>query len=123
MTALQTPAPDAPAAEWGALATRIPDWRWPESCPLPGSYRKSPDASWGRVHNIELFAWGEGECIPDPDHWAWSGWMLQLLGQPADATELAGDLRRAVVCFDFGRINRACIAYAAAFGRWPGGDR
>ena len=118
MTALKTPAPDAPAEEWGALAVRIPDWRSPRLPWLP----------W-------LLSPSQTSNVPDPDHWAWTGWMLRLLGNLEKADELADalHLRRdqcpadavidAVVSGNPGRISRACIAAAAALGRWPGGEQ
>jgi hypothetical protein len=110
VTALKTPAPDAPASEWGALAVSIPDWRWPDD------------------------AFGFGLPI---DHWAWEGWLLRLLGggiyhirtaiegadgqtlwqffcsEPDDAGEQWSAERLP--------LGRAAIAAAAALGRWPGG--
>jgi len=104
MTALQTPAADAPAAEWGALAVRIPGWE----C--------RPD----------LIGWA---VYPDPDHWAWEGWLLRLLfadDRPVSVTRMSP---AAVTVWRHGlgshtapTLGRACIAAAAALGKWPGGE-
>jgi hypothetical protein len=68
------------------------------------------------------------------DRPATAGCLLALLGNLEEADKLADDLhlRRdqcpsdavidAVVSGDSGRISRACIAAAAANGRWPGGE-
>ena len=116
MSAIETPATDARAEEWGAFAVSIPGWRSPRLPCMP--YLLSPSQT---------------SSVPDPDHWAWTGWMLRMLGNLEDADHLADslNLRRdqcsadavidAVVTGDPGRISRACIAAAAALGRWPGG--
>jgi len=103
MTTFKTPAPDAPAAEWGRLATQIPDWRWPDG----------------------VFGFG----LPI-DHWAWEGWLLRLLSaddRPVSATRMSPV---AVTVWRHGlgthtepTLGRACIAAAAALGRWPGGEQ
>ena len=119
MSAFELPAADAPTAEWGRLAVSIPGWRGPDlppDCDLPALW----DAANARP-------------VPDPDHWAWEGWLLRLIGNPEKADKLADELclRRdecaadavidAVMSGVPGRISRACIAAAAAIGRWPGG--
>lgn len=103
MSAFELPADDAPASEWGRLAVLIPDWRNPDE---------------RRFH------------LPDPDHWAWEGWLFGLLGQNASYMECkvrpSGEVvwrSRGGTPADIGwlPLGRACIAYAAANGRWPGG--
>ena len=157
MPALETPPIDAPAEEWGRLAVSIPDWRWPwdnaeniHCPPMPGwvcvaglgwTGRSNLTAdSWEYTDDLQ-FVHGDGrlivprqEILPDPDHWAWTGWMLRMLGNLEKADELADELglRRdecaadavidAVMSGAPGRISRACIAAAAALGRWPGGE-
>jgi hypothetical protein len=116
MTALQTPAQDAPAAEWGSLAERIPGW-----ADLPGD-RSGP-------HRMPRIG---PQNAPDPDHWAWEGWLLRLLGRPVELK-----LYHGVTIRWYPRIGcslsegvtgrgsttgRACIAAAAKNGRWPGGE-
>jgi len=101
MTAFELPAPDAPASEWGSLAVSIPGWK----C--------RPD----------LIGWAAYRV--DPDHWAWEGWLLRLLGGPV--VVVGGDGRTTIVQVAglHGRaanIGRACISVAAAIGRWPGGE-
>ena len=147
MTALETPAADAPAKEWGSLAVRIPGWRWPistDSAPepdMPGLFRIGR-LSWRSTRGAQSkHQWtqhyGKGKCVPDPDHWAWWGWFITLLGPtPADGymahilppggavtdwriymnTAITGPMSA------YGTtLGRACIAAAAANGRWPGG--
>ena len=116
MTAFELPADNAPASEWGALAVSIPGWRNPRLPWMP--YLLSPAGT---------------SNVPDPDHWAWEGWLLRLIGNPEKADKLADSmhLRRdqcaadavidAVMSGVPGRIGRACIGAAAAIGRWPGG--
>jgi len=138
MSALKTPAPDAPAEEWGELAERIPDWRWPWQCPHTEVCPPMPgfvwlEGAWCYTDDITPVArFSRTRAIPDPDHWAWEGWMLKLLGNLEEANRLSDalHLRRdqcpadavidAVVTGDPGRISRACIASAVALGRWPG---
>ena len=47
MTALELPAPDAPAEEWGRLAVSLPGWRW-----MPGML-DTENNRWGEV-TLEL---------------------------------------------------------------------
>lgn len=101
MTALQTPAPDAPGEEWGALAVRIPGWQ----C--------RPD----------LIGWAAYRV--DPDHWAWWGWFIELLGPERIAVSMWVDhitVGQAHLVMEPGAFGRACIAAAAANGRWPRGS-
>ena len=130
MTALQKPAPDAPAEEWGRFATQIPDWRW-----MAGALGRG--GSLGQML-VRLRRGDEGlvasDVWPDPDDPATAGCLLALLGNLEKADELADSLhlRRdecaadavidAVMSGAPGRISRACIAAADALGRWPGGD-
>lgn len=111
----EIPAPDAPASEWGTLAVRIPGWQ----C--------RPD----------LIGWAAYRV--DPDHWAWEGWLLKLLGPYAQHLEcrvrtsgevvwractgiMTGHQQMQVVITAWLSFGRACIAAAAANGRWPGGE-
>lgn len=91
-------AVDASSEDWGALAVSISGWK----C--------RPD----------LFS-----CAPyrvNPDHWAWEGWLLRLLGGPVVVT--ANGTTCLVQCSGVhGKgttLGRAIIATAAALGRWPG---
>ncbi len=147
MTALETPSPDAPAKEWGSLAVRIPGWRWPistDSAPepdMPGLFRIGR-LPWRSTRCAQFrHQWsqhdGKGECVPDPDHWAWWGWLLRLLGPRClvrvRILPLEGPGRYEVVIpsgmMPDGRphrvsginLGRACIAAATGVGRWPGG--
>ena len=110
MSALKTPADDAPAEEWGALAESIPGWKEPDG--LLASF----------VPMIEVGSpigdLPSPRYVVDPDHWAWEGWMLRLLGAGVFAVWMAQNWREG----DDERIGRACIRIAAALGRWPGGD-
>lgn len=106
MTALQTPAADAPAAEWGQCAVSIPGFQYPS--PMP---RCLVDDEWGP--------------LPDPDHWAWWGWFIKLLGPERIAVSMWVDhitVGQAHLAMDTSALGRACIAAAAALGRWPGGE-
>lgn len=111
MSAIKTPPNDAPAAEWGALAVSISGWQYPS--PMPP--RCLVDDEWGP--------------LPDPDHWAWEGWLRRMLGDTFAHVDADGI--GYVVCVivngdtveGTGRtIGRACISAAAALGRWPGGE-
>jgi len=101
MSALTPPPADAPAEEWGAFAVSIPGWRNPRLPCMP--YLLSPSQT---------------SNVPDPDHWAWEGWMLRLVGAGVFSVWMAENWREG----DDERIGRACIRVAAAHGRWPGGD-
>lgn len=115
MSAIETPAPEAPAEEWGALAESIPGW-----ADLPGD-RSGP-------HRMPRLG---PRSVPDPDHWAWEGWMLSLLGPgewdnvaPGCAIAPRGEGWWAWMNGDWSEgmtLGRACIAAAATKGRWPGG--
>lgn len=132
MSALKTPAPDAPAAEWGHLAERIPGWRWPDGMhwAAPGFVASSTGSS--PTSNVRQFVRvGFTPIYPDPDHWAWEGWMLRLLGpenvrwsKPPYCR--GGWAPRAVRGWNHELsglpLGRSCIAAAAALGRWPGGE-
>ena len=117
MTALKTPAADAPASVWGALATRIPAWRNPRKFGhMP--YLLSPTGT---------------SNVPDPDHWAWEGWLVRMIGGNTQVQAKYRPRREMwEVCVnapdsgaplwgDGSTLGRACIAVAAAYGRWPGG--
>lgn len=119
MIALKTPAPDAPAEEWGALAERIPGW-----ADLPGD-RLGP-------HRMPRLG---PQNVPDPDHWAWEGYMFRLLGNERwrlhldDIGEWSFWVNGPPQNHGTGHLihvgeslGRACIRVAAVIGRWPGGD-
>ncbi len=106
----------APAEEWGRLAVSIPGWRW-----MPGVRD-------GRTG--ERYEDGDGPWIvnkwPDPDDPATEGCLLALLGAVAEAVWFSGDCSMWAVQHDGERLlytslGRACIAAAAALGRWPEG--
>ena len=135
MSALQTPAADAPAAEWGRFATQIPDWRWPWTCSVLLSFCPSLpgyvwlDGAWCYTDDISPAArWSRIPAIPDPDHWAWEGWLRRMLGTEQDGVFLVPN-DEGLVEWHNGHdwdaqslpMGRACIAAAAALGRWPGG--
>lgn len=115
MNALELPAADAPAAEWGRLAMRIPGWCEPPEG-LPSAWLASSH-----------------DWVPDPDHWSWEGWLLKLLGGNTQVQVKYWPRRKSwEVCAnapdsgaprwgDGSTLGRACIAAAAALGRWPGG--
>ena len=125
MSSLKSPAPDAPAAEWGALAVSIPGWRW-----LPGMIDTYPSFRLVLDHDPELD--DLSDSAPDPDDPATAGCLLALLARTCWIHQAAVLPLGAVVTIETpdglmvtGRgstLGRACIATAAALGRWPGGE-
>ena len=129
MSALQTPSRDAPAEEWGRLAVAIPDWRWPDGMhdSAPGFVQSRYGI--GSTGDVISYAREEWTVYPDPDHWAWGGWMLRLLcadDRPVSVTRMSPvDVtvwRHGLGTHAAPTLGRACIAAAAALGRWPGGE-
>ena len=138
MTSLTLPADEAPAAEWGALATRIPGWRWmPGMRYTYGGFCASTGASEHYVERLCEDNAGPYEhaiCpTPDPDDpsGATAGCLRALLGKRLHI-EHGTYLARVVVLqepavnglYPQGEqrtLGRAAIAAAAAIGRWPGG--
>jgi len=129
MSALQTPAMDAPGAEWGRLAVSLPGWRW-----MPGMVASIGQAT-SRVDDI-AHPWPDDvPSWPDPDDPATAGGLLALLG-PGWCWQQTDDgcivSRHLISGFTLGvwdrnahrapTLGRAAIAAAAALGRWPGGD-
>lgn len=138
MTVYPLPAPDAPAEEWGRLAVSLPGWRWMmQMSDISGLIA----LEWVDEKRTKLRCWDihdpscHGEyrayyLTPDPDDPATAGCLLALLGDRALLLDLptaktGPGLWRAFVsrrspCFTerlpFGR---ACVAAAAALGRWP----
>ena len=125
MTALQTPAPDAPAEEWGALAVAISGapaaWRRTEELILVtgDGQHIAPDGTWWRP-----VACAAGLLSLDVDHPATAGCLWRLAGRPEVMVEKGWERVR-IRGWGGTRgptLGRACIAYAAANGRWPGGE-
>jgi len=127
MTAIETPAADAPASEWGALAFSIPGW--PTKYEQPREQLVDDDGiEWIYSDQSDWFNGGSGHPVPNPDHDGTAGCLLALLGDTlAHISTGFGD--GYVVCIivygdtieGTGRtLGRACIATAAALGRWPG---
>ena len=124
------------AEEWGRLAVSLPGWRW-----MPGM-RNGYALKGGRVRGVvdsgefvETFrddmtgSWVEqvSDSWPDPNDPATEGCMVRLLGPVHEAVWYTGDCGRWVVAVGDERrlytsLGRACIAAAAALGRWPGGE-
>ena len=120
MTALKTPSADAPAAAWGAFAESIPGWRNPSPTAVLDSLA---------MPRIEVgFPVGDlphPRFVIDPDHWAWWGWFILLLGPERIQVTMWGDeitVGTDNLVMEPSAFGRACIAAAAANGRWPGGD-
>ena len=131
MSAIKTPEADATAEEWGRLAVSIPDWRWPDGMhdAAPGFIAdKGRTGSMGEIIHYALAGW---KVFPDPDHWAWEGWLWRLAGRPEVMVERGGERVRiwdgspqSIAQQLSGTAptkGRALIAFAAANGRWPGG--
>ena len=141
MADLKIPAPDAPAEEWGRLAVSIPGFAW-----APGMRQSQPGgpgfaiyvgtvgggtAAWHGFHG-----WGgyDDEGV-DPDDPATAGCLLALLGEwngyarekyvysNGRVTPYRAVVRSCVdgITHESTSLGRACIAAAAALGRWPGG--
>jgi hypothetical protein len=119
------------AEDWGRVAVSLPGWRWMPGMlqwrtgPWMGS-RRSVDSDTG--HEARVMG---GDTWPDPDDPATAGCMLALLGPLGaimDGLSLAGRmdvwsrLMHALMHNPKG-LGRACIAAAAALGRWPGGGK
>lgn len=129
------------AEEGGRLAVSIPGWRW-----MPGMIRcwedgtralivpsedghflvGLDDAHGGPVDGLRLADAVGG--YPDLDDPATAGCLLALLGPSIsmtnrpDGTWWVGERRLAKRWWGDGvTLGRACIAAAAANGRWPGG--
>jgi hypothetical protein len=111
MSALKTPAPDAHPLEWGALAVSIPGWRFPDGThwAAPGFVASATGCS--PVFDVAKYARAFFPVYPDPDHWAWWGWFIVLLGPSISMIHRPSST-----------VGRACIASAAARGGWPGGE-
>jgi hypothetical protein len=129
MTALTPPAMDAPPEEWGRLAVSLPGWRW-----MPGMLGCWSDTR-GEVYRPRI----DGHTGPwvksatagiDPDDPATAGCLLALLGPSISMTHRPRlgvwwvDKRPLMAGWSGTgtTLGRACIAAAAANGRWPGGD-
>ena len=123
------------AEEWGRVAVSLPGWRWmpgmrtiydiiildvyPESGSETGVF-----ASRGGTVIVAGF---EDEDVPDADDPGTAGCLLALLGSSVMSVEPADDGGWLVELYDLGEhhgssLGRACIAAAAALGRWPGGE-
>ena len=128
MSDFTLPAPDAAPEEWGRLATKIPGWRW-----MPGMRGVRDDGSGDRIMDYSESALPNHDIAPDPDDPATAGCLLASLGVGVivaigplgvrvgvDGTDAEG-----LPCRVYGSqdrsLGRACIAAAAALGRWPGG--
>ena len=133
MTALKTPAPDAPAEEWGAFAASIPGapaaWHRTEEFILvtgDGQHIALDGTWWSPIANRA------GLLSLDVDHPATAGCLWVLAGRPEVMVERGGERVRiwdgspqsiAQQLSGTGPTKgRALIAYAAASGRWPGGE-
>ena len=114
----EIPAANAPAAEWGRLAVSIPGWKRP--MPRCG-------ACFGDLMESFSLLAGPADApvrVPDPDHWAWWGWFIVLLGPERIAVSMWVDhitVGTDNLVMEPSAIGRACIAAASALGRWPGG--
>ena len=120
------------AEEWGRVAVSLPGWRW-----MPGML--VPHRGYGRLDDDDvsdhplyrLPMRDDANAWPDPDDPATVGCLLALLEGALVTTQgpLTGGgwiVHTAGASGPvFGRgstLGRACIAAAAALGRWPGGE-
>ena len=129
------------AEDWGRLAVSLPDWRWmPGMRAMLTAEGHSPvPACPGRLDESEALAYETGGWFgqwPDPDDPATAGCLLALLGlwvRQVLPPRWEGDPWRIFRQDPTGRqtakgwakgtnFGRACIAAAAALGRWPGGE-
>jgi hypothetical protein len=130
------------AEEWGRLAVSLPGWRW-----MPGMAILTVGGVIDRIAAIDetyIHAWAESQQqenprglwlryrrdrmdkhgVPFADDPATEGCMVRLLGPVHEAVWYTGDCDRWVVAVGEERrlytsLGRACIAAAAALGRWP----
>jgi len=133
------------AEEWGRLAVSLPGWRW-----MPGMRAMHPDWQDFRVAHIGLTGM-HGVCrysspmggvergvvtlpvptssdvLADPDDPATAGCLLALLSPECHRVIADGPPDETWGWYDgewhdAPSLGRACIAAAAALGRWPGGE-
>ena len=132
------------AEEWGRVAVMLPGWRW-----MPGML--VVDTASNPAYRFTGRAWDDGgvvsddgdglnlECIcrvewPDPDDPATAGCLLALLApagprpyrRPGGLWVIVTRHRMTMPYMEPDRLQphtlgRACIAAAAALGRWPAG--
>ena len=124
MSTFELPALDAHASEWGALAVSIPGWRW-----MPGMLTDS--GRFARPDGLDAWEMDDGDSYfvrdlcPDPDDPATAGCLLAMAGRPTVSRigyRIAVGAPPHWVEVPWHQLGRACIAYAAALGRWPGGE-
>lgn len=131
MSALQLPAPDAPAEDWGRVAVSLPGWRWMPGMVALGAGRIAcmRDGR-ARIAAAIILCDELGIYVPDPDDPATTGCLLALLA-PRGVYIVPCDQRkgwwRAIIPAgawpeSAPTLGRACIAAAEALGRWPGGE-
>jgi hypothetical protein len=119
MTALTLPAPDAHASEWGALAVSIPGWPW-----MPGMLGYNDYGGTYRIMDHSEASQINADLTPDPDDPATAGCLWEMAGRPTVSRigyRIAVGAPPHWVEVPWHQLGRACIAYAAALGRWPGG--
>ena len=136
------------AEDWGRLAVSLPGWRWmpgmlvmwslDEDPVMPlrlveddsDEHPYTPNPVWSGVrsdrehnaHEIDI-EW----CWPDPDDPATAGCLLALLSPECHRVIADGPPDETWGWYDgewhdAPSLGRACIAAAAALGRWPGGE-
>ena len=121
------------AEEWGRVAVELPGWRW-----MPGlRVRSGSVRSWGTAVTVhpdgfvdywdpefeELFTGTHPSWLDiDPDDPATAGCLFDLLGGPHTLAPCVENYVSGGPCGGITSLGRACIADAAAIGRWPGGE-
>lgn len=119
------------AEEWGRVAVSLPGWRWmPGMRYFYGGFSASTGASEDYIDRLwEDDAGPYDHAVlpaPDPDDPATAGCLLALLGNECDSLMLLPN-ERGLFEWHNGSdweeqslpLGRACIAAAAALGRWP----
>ena len=119
------------AEEWGRVAVSLPGWQWMRGMTCGGS--PVDDSPFLSPITDEWLGWWVNssskydDVWPDPDDPATAGCLLALLGFGCRVWQDHGNglwtvEYAAVQASMHATLGRACIAAAATFGQWPGGE-
>ena len=116
-------------------------WCYTDDITPVARFSRTRATHWRRAASaFQSMAEGAGDLdkllvISDPDHWAWEGWMLRMLGNERwrlhldDVGEWSFWVNGPPETHGTGHLihvgeslGRAAIAASAALGRWPGGE-